>query len=74
MSISFSSTKSKLIFSKYVLNFLSVLLLSVFATIFAVNAMRLIVRCSLPFAAFGYFSVQLHILLRENLLYFAFFD
>ena len=51
---SFFSPKSKLIFSKYVLNF-PFSRPSILATIFAVCAMRLIVRWSLHFVAFGFF-------------------
>ena len=54
--IHFFSPKSKLIFCKYVLGFPSNPSSSILATIFAVCAVRLIVRLSLHFVTFGFFS------------------
>jgi len=56
--VSFSSSKSKMIYSKYIPISLSILPLSIFAIIFAVSAIRLIVRWSLHFLGRFFFLRQ----------------
>ena len=54
LSASFCSSKFKLIFSTYILSFLPISLLVILATFFAVFLLKLSVRWSLHFVAFGF--------------------
>jgi len=75
LSISFCSSKSKLIFSTYILSFLPILLLGILATLFAVFVSKLSVRWSLYFVEFGFpFSLVqevISIIIKWNKLYIS---